>query len=193
MQLERTSGRRLLRAVLTACAAIVIAGITVVGGQPAAAAEPETGSSVQAQIDAVLAQHPDGKQINTNQIAWENGTVILTIPMDGQRAAYGPGEQGVRKDGRPDCPYYWTCVYKDENYNDRRLQFSHCGYIQDLGGYGFNDQTTSWHNNQSGGARTRVYDWRGAWVQLWATGDAQSWNPNVGKANNDKADGIKAC
>ncbi|GIG69230.1 peptidase inhibitor family I36 protein [Phytomonospora endophytica] len=175
--------------MLITCAAIVIA---LIGGESAAVAAPATGSSVQAQIDALLAQHPDGKQINDNEIAWENGAVVLTIPAAGQPTAYGPGEKAVPM-GTPNCSYYWTCLYEHANYDGRRLRFSSCGYIQDLGGYGFNDQTTSWHNNQSGGARTRVYDWRGAWVQLWATGEAQSWNPNVGKDNNDKADGIKAC
>lgn len=167
----------------------------------AAAVVPLTGTTaaqasalpdLQQQIDVVLEQAPGGQQISENQVAWQDETVILTIPRVAGQAAHGADEP-VTTLGTPNCPYTWTCLYEHANYNGRRLQFSACGYIQDLGAYGFRDKATSWHNNQTRGTRSWVYNWTGSWTLLWTEGGAPSMSPNVGPGNNDKADGIKAC
>ncbi len=75
----------------------------------------------------------------------------------------------------------------------RKLSFAECGKIQDLSDYDFSDKTSSWRNNQSSGTRTHVYNWNGLWFGIWTTGGAESWSSDAGAADNDKADGIRAC
>jgi hypothetical protein len=149
-------------------------------------------AGVQKQVDNVLAKSPGGKQISANQVAWNDGKVVLTIPLAGERSARAAGEP-VTTLGTANCPYTWTCLYEHANFDGRRLQFSACGYIQDLGAYGFSDMATSWHNNQTPGTRTWVYNWTGSWTQIWVEGGAPSKSTNVGAGNNDRADGIRAC
>nr|BFF25056.1 hypothetical protein GCM10025732_30210 [Glycomyces mayteni] len=116
----------------------------------------------------------------------------MTIPLPGERYALGPGEE-VGASGTHDCDYTFTCLYEHEQFEGRRLDFSKCGVIYDLGNWNFNDMASSYHNNQSGGARTTVYNWEGSWVRIWITSAAPTWSSNVGEDKNDIADGIKPC
>jgi len=175
--------------MFTAAAAATLLLVAALSQQAAAA---PIGSPVQSQIDAALAASPGGTQINENQISWEDGAVILTIPLPGERYALGPGEE-VGASGTHDCDYTFTCLYEHEQFEGRRLDFSKCGVIYDLGNWNFNDMASSYHNNQSGGARTTVYNWEGSWVRIWITSAAPTWSSNVGEDKNDIADGIKPC
>ncbi len=181
MKSSRTSRGSILAVLVAAVCALIVGSGTA-----------QAATSVQGQVDDVLAKSPGGKQIGVNEVAWHGGKVVLTIPLPGRQRALAAGEPATTL-GTANCESAWTCLYEHANFDGRRLRFSDCGYVQDLGAYGFSDMTTSWHNNQTMKARTWVYNWTGSWTQLWVEGTAPAQSTNVGAANNDKADGIKAC
>jgi hypothetical protein len=147
---------------------------------------------VQERIDAQLQSIPGGTQISQNEIASHDGKVILTLPMLGEGVARSSTEAVVPL-GTANCPAQSTCLYADQNYNGRRLRFSDCVF-EDLRNWGFQDKASSWHNNQTRGTKTQVYNLRaGIFWPLWTEGGAPSNSTYVGDANNDKADGIRAC
>ncbi|GAA3380818.1 hypothetical protein GCM10020367_69620 [Streptomyces sannanensis] len=148
-------------------------------------------AELQRQVDKQMATTPGGKQIGVNQIAWRGGKAVMTFPLPGEKKARAVDEPFSAM-GSPNCSYKWTCLYEHSNFDGRRLTWSDCGGILDLSDWGFSDQTTSWHNNQTSGTKTRVYNWTGAWTLLW-TSTAPSSSSNVGSTNNDKADGIDVC
>ncbi|MFD7893702.1 peptidase inhibitor family I36 protein [Streptomyces sp. NPDC059743] len=149
-------------------------------------------AGLQRQIDAQLSIAPGGKQTGVNEISWRGGRTVMTFPLPGEKKARAVGE-AFAPTGTPNCSRLWTCLYEHANFDGRRLTWSDCDFVN-LADWGFNDQTTSWHNNQSTGTRTYVYNWNGvnAWVLLW-TSTAPSSSSNVGSANNDKADGLQVC
>jgi hypothetical protein len=56
-------------------------------GTVGAASAAETPDTLQQQIDEVLAKTVGGVQISENEIAWENGSVIMAFPMPGEAEA----------------------------------------------------------------------------------------------------------
>jgi hypothetical protein len=196
---------------------LILAGaasaVAVLGAPPAASAAPTPASTpasaavdsvgdassgllaaptpqLQNQIDAHMRMTPGAKQINQNQIALHDGTVILTLPMPGQRVARGSTEAIVPR-GVPNCPNAHTCLYEDAKYEGWRLAYYDCAFKVLSGDY--NDEVSSWHNNQPEPYWSKVYYWTGsAWQALWSEHPKQS-NPYVGDAANDKADGIRPC
>jgi hypothetical protein len=178
-----------------ALAAVVMVLITAFGGRPAAASDTEA-EILQAQIDAVLENSPDGVQISENEIAWDDGTMILTIPMEGEDGARGSDEE-MSAYGSPDCPLYWTCLYEDRDFGGARVAFTECGFIHQLSKTRpyFRDKASSYHDNQTGGVRTTVYDWNDwvGWFELWKSSPAPTWSSFVGVDKQDRADGLRAC
>jgi hypothetical protein len=146
---------------------------------------------LQARIDEQMALTPNGRRIGLNQVSWRGGKAVMTFPLPGEKQARAVNEP-LTALGSPNCSYQWTCLYEHSNFDGRRLTWSDCGGIIDLSDWGFSDQTTSYHNNQTSGTKTRVYNWTGAWTLLW-TSTAPSASSNVGSAYNDKADGIDVC
>ncbi len=157
--------------------ALAIAAFVATVGSPAAAQGPGTAAtSLQQQIDDQLRTSPGGVQINSNQIAWKNGTVVMTFPDATQP------RDSLRAPAN--CPSLYFCFWAAANFEGRRLQFSDCG-VQDLGDYGFRNQTTSWQNTTAD------------WIQvfqldviddlLWQEAP-RSRSANVGAADNDRAD-----
>jgi hypothetical protein len=148
-------------------------------------------AGLQRQIDKQMAKTPGGKQIGVNQVAWRGGKAVMTFPLPGEKQARAVNEP-LGTLGTANCSYLWTCLYEHSNFDGRRLTWSDCNF-ENLANWGFNDQTTSWHNNQSRGTQTHVYNWTGSsWAQLWVS-TAPSSSSNVGSANNDKADGLWVC
>jgi hypothetical protein len=145
----------------------------------------EAGSSVdnslQGEVNRVLAQHPGGRQISDHQIAWNHGSVVLSLPARGHEALAAAGSvQG--------CPAGWFCFYADLNWGGRKLQFSDCssgGTTQFLTDYGFGNQTSSWVVNR-GLNFVNVND-NETGNNLWneAGNSSSAW---VGAAANDRAD-----
>jgi hypothetical protein len=138
------------------------------------------------EIAEILHAHPEALQIAEDQVAFDGGNVVLTIP----------GETGVRRElalssSVHGCPRGWFCFYDAYNFGGRKLQFRDCsnnGTTQSLANYGFANFTTSWVVNRS-------VDAIGVDHQVSANGYIQLWmeysytsSSNVGTANNDKAD-----
>lgn len=153
----------------------------------------EQARQLQVQIDDRLRSIPGARQLNQNQISSSDGKVILTFPLPGEQIARGSSEAIVTA-GTPNCPYTYTCLYEHAFYGGWRLQFAKC-QSQDLDIWGVRDQTTSWHNNQTPGTRSWVYNYNGFGKLLlfWTEAGAPSQSPNVGVAKNDQADIIVPC
>jgi hypothetical protein len=148
-------------------------------------------AGLQKQIDEQMALTPGGKQIGVNQVAWRDGKAVMTFPLPGEKQARAVDEP-VGTLGSANCSYTWTCLYEHANYDGRRLTWSDCGFVN-LSSWNFIDKTSSWHNNQTSGTVTKVYNWTGSsWSQLWSS-TAPSKDSYVGSADNDKADGIRVC
>lgn len=182
-----------LRAMCAAIAAFATVAVSVAGAQPASAEDSASDGSVQAQINDILARTTGGTQINENQIAWDDGTVVVTVTA-GDEAAGGSSSEAVSAQA-PDCDYQWTCLYEHVDFNNYKRGLTAAFYACDffyLADYGLQDMASSWHNNQSGGAVSTVYDWTGdGWVVLWRSPPgSDAW---VGSSVNDRADGIWAC
>ena len=122
-----------------AVASAVIAAIALLVLGPTAYAGPASPGGVQVQIDAYLAAHPGGIQLNATEISYAGGTFVVTF-------ARAPGILLG-----PDCPSGWFCFYDGLNYGYPRGKLSSCGW-QDLGFYGWHDRTESVHYNLSFGS-----------------------------------------
>jgi hypothetical protein len=125
------AARSLRRSTVTLLA--VLALVLSVSG-PAAA-----GVATQRQVDAYLAAHPGGVQINSTEISYSGGAFVVTVV----RAA---GTYGT-----PDCPAGWFCFYDNINFGYPRGKLSDCGW-QDLGWWGWRNRTESVHYNLSTGS-----------------------------------------
>ncbi|MET0340068.1 MAG: peptidase inhibitor family I36 protein [Polyangiales bacterium] len=184
-------------ALLHGCADVPVSEAELAGSAPTSALASESSAtpSFDAQIQALLVEHPDAVQIDERSIGWDDGKVMLVLPdpeeslapaqTDDAAAAveslnpalYGP----VRG-----CPSGWYCVYQHADFGGRRLQFSDCTR-NDLGDYGFRDQTTAWVNN---GSRTIevMNDLNNAVDKVLWTMRPNTSSSNVGAAANDRAD-----
>ncbi|MGW0232865.1 peptidase inhibitor family I36 protein [Streptomyces sp. NPDC002996] len=148
-------------------------------------------ADLQKQIDEQMAATPGGKQIGVNQVSWRDGNAVMTWPLPGEKKARAVDEP-IGALGSPNCSYAWTCLYEHRDFDGRRLTWSDCAFVN-LANWSFNDKTSSWHNNQTSGTQTHVYNWTGSsWSRLW-TSTAPSWSSYVGNTNNDKADGLWVC
>ncbi len=137
------------------------------------------------ELAEVLSAHPAGVQINANQIAWDNGKVVLNIPDE----AHPENQEAQARATVHGCPRGWFCFYQHENFGGRRLQFSDCssgGVAQYLRNYGFENQTTSWVANKSL-SDVNVNDSDTNGFNLWDE-DGNSQSSNVGARANDQAD-----
>ncbi|WP_326557334.1 peptidase inhibitor family I36 protein [Micromonospora sp. NBC_01796] len=175
---------------------VLITGLfAITAGASAASAAPQAGmSSAEVKLQSDISAHIKaygGTQISTNEIAWRGGRVVLTIPQPGSRAALAPGEK-IAPLGTANCARGWTCLYEHSNFDGRRLTFTDC-ISEYLPNYGFRDQASSWHNNQTGGAVSVVYNYVGSSPQwIWSEPSPRQ-STYVGDANNDKADAIQVC
>jgi hypothetical protein len=135
--------------VLTATAAPAGAS-TAVASPPHPAGAAVTGSAsstVQQQVDAYLAEHPGGNQINPTEIAYPGGFVVALAPV----AALAPPAPNLA--AAADCPSGWFCFYDGINYRYPRGRLSDCGF-QDLARWGWTNRTESVHYNMSSGSVT---------------------------------------
>lgn len=148
-------------------------------------------AGLQKQVDAQLAKTRGAVQTGVNEITSLDGGAVLTLPLPGENQARGVDES-VGTLGTANCSKYYTCLYEDRDFNGRRLAWKDCQFNH-LNNWDFTDKTSSYHNNQSTGTVTRVYNWsNGAWVQLWAS-KAPSSSSYVGSSLNDKADALRVC
>ncbi|WP_407560886.1 peptidase inhibitor family I36 protein [Streptomyces sp. 184] len=148
-------------------------------------------AGLQKKVDAQLAKTPGGERTGVNEISWRDGQTVLTLPLPGERQARSV-DQAVGTLGTANCSKYYTCLYEHATFGGRRLSWQDCAF-HDLSDFGFNDKTSSWHNNQSTNTKTHVYNWTGGtWSRIWSS-VAPSSDTYVGAGDNDKADGITVC
>jgi hypothetical protein len=170
------SGFRRAHRIASMLVALVLAAAAVAIAAPAGAS-PRADAALQASIDTHL-RLAGGTQITRNQIAWNGGTVIMTFPE--------PASASTTAARAPRCPGGgWACFFEHRDWGGRMLQFQSCGYYQYFSDYGFDNQTSSWHNRQAFRS-VDVYDWVDG--GLWHMEQGNVSSSYVGNQRNDKAD-----
>jgi hypothetical protein len=89
---------------------------------PDTASRASSPASNASSATASVAHRSGGRQINANQVAWEGGRVIATLPAVPEGRALGPGEK-VAALGVANCPLGWSCLYEHRDFNGVRVQF----------------------------------------------------------------------
>lgn len=111
-----------MRRFLTVLGASAASALFVLGFAPAAAAhaddddQAEGTNPLQDQVDRILEAHPGGTQIAENQIAWDGGDVVLTIPSEDVSGLAAVGS----------CATGRFCAYSGSNQGGLQLSFSSC-------------------------------------------------------------------
>ena len=175
----------------------------------AAAAAPKAvntaGDSIVTVADQLNAA-PGGTQIGPNEVAYDGGKVIVTLPStDGakgpsavarnQSTAARAGDVEGCPAGNPDNR--WYCLYEHKDFKGRRVQWNYRHCSDDpiyLVNYGFKNVASSWVNTSAMVVAARAYtgDGAGGSVQIW-TEKPNTRSSYVGNANNDRADILRAC
>jgi len=106
---------------------------------------------LQSEVNSHLKDYGGGKQISVNQVAYDNGAMILTLPLPGETKARAIGEP-VTALGVADCAFTHACLWSDTNFNGSRLDRVICATV--VLGAPFNSSTGSIHNNQTTGTQT---------------------------------------
>ncbi|WP_225802453.1 hypothetical protein [Streptomyces sp. NK15101] len=153
--------------VLSARASTVPAGQqTVYAGQARAAGlSDRQAAELQRQVDAVLTEDPQARQLSANRLATAGGTVTLAVP----------GHSETRDLASPDtalaCGDGHLCITDGRG---RNYDFYRCGYY-DFDGVG--DGT--FNNNQTPGTRARFYNSDGSerWSNVAKSTGTASWTP----------------
>ena len=148
-------------------------------------------AGMQKKVDAQLARTPGAQQTGVNEITSVDGQSVMTLPLPGEKKARGVDE-AVGALGTANCAKYYTCLYEHKDFNGRRLAWKDCNFNH-LRDWDFTDKTSSYHNNQSRGTKTYVYNWTSSgWSTLWIS-TAPSSSSYVGNSKNDKADSLTVC
>lgn len=198
----RLRAKQTIRALIGTGAATALA-FGLAGGASAADGTPfaqqardagitaEQAQGMQARIDQQMRQQPGGQQTGLNQITWDERGTRLTLPLPGESQARAIGEAPTAK-GKANCPRGNACLYEDTGYEGRRVEEYRCGKFRDLTSEDFGHKASSLHNNQSGKATTRLYQWRnGEWDRIRSE-PAGSSVSDLDDAN-DRAGGWSAC
>jgi hypothetical protein len=144
--------KSLQRLVVSLVAAALLLTSTT---DPARAADLDTGLDIQHLVDAYLANHPGGRQINATEIAYGDGDgdfIVTVVRPVGTLAG-------------PDCPSGWFCFYEYTFYRYPRGKLSDCG-LQDLREWSWRNRTESVHYNMSSGSVTFI-DENGPTALFW--------------------------
>lgn len=100
--------------------------LTSVLGIIAPAAYGESSNDpTQNQVDAVLAQFPEGTQTGPGEVSWDGGQVVLTI-ISSEAQARSVGS----------CSSGWFCAYTGSALSGSRLAFSSCSGTNSLAAIG---------------------------------------------------------
>ncbi|MBV1935005.1 peptidase inhibitor family I36 protein [Streptomyces sp. BV286] len=174
--------------------------------------------ALQAEVDAKLAEtNNGGKQISANEISWNGGEVILTLPLPGEEKTPLPSEASLALNGVDaaemdevtaaaadweGCPAgandnRWYCFYQLPDFEGQRVQWNwaHCSTGINFSDVGFNNKTTGIVNTTKniehwGMNLTAYHD--------WFTGNALRILPyykisNLDSFHDNKFSSFKAC
>lgn len=111
--------------------------------------------TLQAEVDKHLNNYGGGKQISINQVSYEDGQMILTLPLPGETKARGLDEP-VTPLGTANCAGLSACLWSDTNFNGQRISREPCQRITLAAP--FNSSVGSIHNNQSNGTQTILFN-----------------------------------
>ncbi len=108
---------------IAAILATFVTGITLAISSPlaASASTPSPRESLQQRIDAIIATYPDGTQIGTNEISWNDGSEILTLET---------ATDGIRPLTVGNCATGDYCVYSGAALSGSKLTFTSCPATQ---------------------------------------------------------------
>lgn len=116
--------------------ASIAAALTLLATPSIAAADTGDDDSMQQRIDAVLEAHPDGVQIDANEVSFDGGKIVLTLaatPTSSLSALIGVQPLSVGS-----CASGYYCVWSSTNYGGNKLSLSGClasGYSVNLTSY----------------------------------------------------------
>lgn len=139
---------------------LLVAGILGLGVAGAGAApvrgdletvslSPAQRAELQAEVDQHLKNYGGGVQIGINQVSYENGQMILTLPL--------PGESSARAVGAPQvmmCRFEFACLWSNTNFTGTKIERAACGTITLAAP--FNSSTASIQNNQTSNTQTMI-------------------------------------
>ncbi|MEV0676452.1 peptidase inhibitor family I36 protein [Actinosynnema sp. NPDC050436] len=154
---------------IAAVAALVLAGVagstTSVTATPNAPETPIPSYSaarlaaLQSRVDGHLADYGGGRQVGLNQVEYQGGGMVLTLPLPGEASGRAVDEP-VHAQGAPDCPSGSSCVWEDTGYEGARLSRSKCGRLTLSAP--FTTSVGSLHNNN--GSQTVLFNSVGAFL-----------------------------
>ncbi|WP_169949186.1 peptidase inhibitor family I36 protein [Microbispora sp. H11081] len=185
------------RIVAVLLAGIAAAAVTLTGTSVHAASAADDPSLLhrQARSDTELRQQvelqlkvaPGGVQTSRNEVSYDKGRFVVTYALPGQAALAA---------GVADCPSGSFCFYDGKDYGYPRGKLRDCGW-QDLATWGWNDRTTSVHNNTNWQLAFIEHDdlgvpayGHGYDYSLWSSSPHAGWS-YVGNANNNRADHVQ--
>ncbi len=168
------------------------------------------------QVDETLASTRGGVQISANEISWNRGQPILTLPLPGQRTAPSASPAALRQEGLSaadittasvnwhNCPAgnddnRWYCFYQEQGFHGRRLQWNwaRCGSSTYFSTYGFGNKASAWVNTTPNKKKwgMHVAVWQAAGNPDYLLWQEPPWHQvsYVGKGDDNKADYFEAC
>ena len=101
------------RIPLLVVALLVLASLTPAAAT-AAVAPPDAAESLQARVDAVMEANPRGVQISDDSIAWEDGTIVMTLEGGSNQKTIGTCSNGS------------YCAWAALAYTGSKLSFTAC-------------------------------------------------------------------
>jgi hypothetical protein len=120
---------------------------------PAVSLTPADKQALQRQLDGHLNDYGAGRQTGINQVSYDNGRIVLTLPLPGETRARAISEP-VTPMGVANCAFAHACLWSETNFNGARLDRVACGTI--ALGAPFNSSTASIHNNQTTNTQTVI-------------------------------------
>jgi hypothetical protein len=146
--------------------------------------------ALQAEVTGHLNDYGEGTQISINQVSFNDGNTILTLPLPGEtsaRAVDEPITQGVASACHGN-QVGWACLWSDTNFNGSRLEHFNCETV--TLGAPFNSSTASIYNNQTTGTQTVILNASG---QILNANLAPSRIHDTGVLNRSQARRWRVC
>ncbi len=134
---------------------LATAGVTalaVIAFAPASARADDTGSAMQDRVAAVIAEY-GGVQTAWNEVAWDDGDVILDLAGTTSSVAQPQAADTAATIGS--CASGRHCVYSGSNYSGNKLTFSSCATNQSVAALDGNVRSIA--NNRTGKS-IKAYD-----------------------------------
>jgi|ERR1041385_5490455 hypothetical protein len=112
-------------------------------------------AALQADVTEQLKNYGGGQQIGINQVSYDNGRMVVTLPLPGETRARAINEPVVPL-GTANCAFEDACLWSDTNFNGTKIERFACGTITLAAP--FNTSTASIHNNQTTGTQTVIFN-----------------------------------